>query len=452
MRCSAGVRWDVCHHFRDIFAIQVVTSYFSDARVQKRVRRNMGSFIECYLYQTFLTVAIIVTFGEGLSIDLSNQNLEIVPGFLNTSVTSLTLDGNILETLNATSFHLYSMLEILLVRRCQTKYIKDGTFTNQDRLITIDFSRCSIVKLPSSLGPSTETITTFGLYSAYGTASIFKHPYFSEFQKLRTLDIGGVNLGHLDSAILPSSLIALRISGTQMSSFPNIGHQTPYLDHINLVNNAISVIPQEAIDKFSKIRVLRLGQNVLESFPNVSHHRTLKAIFMNGNRIKHVRRSLIEGLMVLEFLSLSQNRINLMPDLSHLPRLRKITLNTNYLRYVPASCLEGLKIELFDLRYNRITFIEDFPKMTPSIDLRNNMMTTLPDLYDSNFVSLELENNPLFCNQSLCWLRMWPFDKPLPVLDNVLCSSPPDRNGTMLMRVHPTLLKCYEGKCGDIIY
>ena len=413
----------------------------------------MGSLMQCYPYHILFTVAICVTFGEGLSINLSNQNLAIVPGTLDASVTSLTLDGNILETLNATSFHLYSMLETLLVRRCKTKYINDGTFCNQDRLIKIDFSGCYLLQLPSSFGPSTETITTFGLYSAYADASIFKQPYFSVFQKLRTLNIGGVNLGYLDPTFLPSNLITLGIRGTNMSSFPNIGYQAPYIEDLDLVKNAISVIPQDAIDKFSKIKTLRLGNNVLESVPNLSHLRKLRAIFMSGNQIKHVQRAAIKGLRSLKFFYISKNRINIMPNLSYLPKLAKITLNTNYLRYVPASCLKGLtRIERLDLRDNKITFIEDFPKIRPSIDLRNNKMVTLPDLYNSKFVSLKLKNNPLFCNQSLCWLRMWPFDKLLPVLDSVLCSSPPDRNRTMLMRVHPILLKCYEGKCGDIIY
>ena len=452
MRCSSRVIWNRCNHFRDIFTIQVVTNYFSDTPVQKTVRRNMGSFIQFYSYHTLLTVAIFVTFGERLSIDLSNQDLKTVPGFLDVSVTSLTLDGNIFETLNATSFHLYSMLETLLVRRCKTKYIKDGTFSNQDRLIKIDFSRCYLLQFPSSFGPSTETITTYGLYSANGDVSIFKYPYVSAFQKLRTLDIGGVKLGHLDPAILPTSLITLGISGTKMPSFPNIGYQTPYIDDLDLVRNAISVIPQDTIDKFSKLKNFRLGSNVLESIPNLSHPRRLRGLFLNGNRIKYVRRASIEGFRSLKIFYVSYNRINIMPNLSHLPRLRWITLNRKYLRYVPASCLEGLIIEWLNLGDNRITVIEDFPKIGPSIDLKNNIMTTLPDLYNSKFVSLQLDNNPLFCNQSLCWLRRWPFDQPLPVLDNVLCHSPPDRNETTLMRVHPTVLKCYEGKCRDIIY
>ena len=388
---------------------------------------------------------------RGLMIDRSKEELETVPRDIDIDVTQLTLDNNILFTLDASSFDLYLQMTEISMKSCKTKYIKDGTFDNQDKLISVDFKYCSIVLLPSSFGPSTLTLTYFGIQSGYETTDIFTYPYFAAFQNLQELDIGGSMLMDLDPTnyplILPNSLIKIVIDYGDLPSFPNIGHLVPQLEMLSVSNNNIPVIPQESIANLIGLRKFYANENRLETIPNLSDLKKLKTLNIKTNGITHLSREHIKGLTGLAYLGANRNKIVPMPNVSGLEQIVSLRLEDNLIRYVPASCLYGLtKLNNLVMYNNRITFIEDISQPIKTINLHDNLLRTPPDLYESTFDTLTLEQNLWVCNQSMCWLRMWPFNKPIPQLDNFVCWAPGDLNGTLVMQVHPILLKCYEGK------
>ena len=397
---------------------------------------------------------LITSFGRfsvrGLTIDLSEEELEMVPRDIDVNVTQLILDDNILITLDASSFDLYPQMTELSLKFCQTKYIKDGTFDNQNKLSSIDFKHCNIVQLPSSFGPSVTTLKCFGIQAGYGTTDIFAYPYFAAFQNLQDLDIGGSMLKHLDPAIypliLPNSLIQIFFYYGNLPSFPNIGYLVPQLQTLIVSNNDIPVIPQDSMANLIELRKFHAKENRLETIPNLSYLRKLRKFNIKDNCITQLSREHIKGLTGVVFFGANRNNIVPMPNVSGLKQIVALRLDDNLIRYVPASCLYGLaKLQRLVMNNNRITFIEDISQPTPTINLHDNLLRTPPDLYKSTFDSLTLEQNMWVCNQSMCWLRMWPFDKPLPLLDNFLCWAPGDLNGTLVMQVHPVLLKCYEG-------
>ena len=121
-----------------------------------------------------------------------------------------------------------------------------------------------------------------------------------------------------------------------------------------------------------------------------------------------------------------------LPDFSsHAPNLETVYLYRNSMKYMPSGYLKGM-IKLKQL------------------DLSHNKLTTVPDLYHLHMTLFNLANNPLECNQSLCWIRMWPWMKhwikPSVVTDKPICASPPFLNGMPLMEVRPIDIQCYKGK------
>ena len=78
--------------------------------------------------------------------------------------------------------------------------------------------------------------------------------------------------------------------------------------------------------------------------------------------------------------------------------------------------------------------------------LDRNQLTSVPDLYDHPLTALKLAHNPLVCEKSLCWIRMWPRFKILILADNPTCASPSNFAGLSLMGISLVDLRCYMGK------
>ena len=308
-------------------------------------------------------------------------------------------------------------------------------------------TRCQIIQLPSSFGPSTPNLRTFHIYAGFDTKSIFLFPYFAAFLNMQLLNIGGRKLEPLDLTILPRNMKKLRIDFAKLKSFPNFSKHVPYLSILTINGNTISVIPQSHIANLSALTKFTAFLNHLHVFPNVSHMKSLHTLIVNYNYIPVFPHEHICGLVSLQLLDASHNLLHTMPNISYLPKLESVDLSNNHISYVPASCLYGLpKVQSLFLNGNKITVMDVNSWHTDNLYLHDNMFTTPPDLYDMDFASLTLQGNPLVCDQMLCSLRMLPFNKTTVSIDNFTCSRPSALNGTFGMNVHPTLLGCYNGK------
>ena len=169
---------------------------------------------------TILFLIWILGYSQSLKIDLSKRGLKVVPRNLDSSVSTLILDNNILITLNSNSFDVYLRLRKISLRFCQTAYIEDGTFDNHDRLVTINLDQCHIVQLAQSCGPSTTIMREFTIYNGFATTAIFKLPYFTAFLSLKMLTISGITFKTFNSSILPSSIESLKLDCIMLMIFP----------------------------------------------------------------------------------------------------------------------------------------------------------------------------------------------------------------------------------------
>ena len=231
----------------------------------------------------------------------------------------------------------------------------------------------------------------------------------------------------------------------------------PKLYYLNLMSNNILHIREGAFSGLNSLEELYLIDNEISQFPSSFGTPTQSLEMMN----------------LWDTLSVNVKTSMFYPLLSEFINLKSLNLGHNYLRHFNASVLpENLKE--INLGYNRLIEFPDFASYAPNLetigfyenplvdlpgvfirdmvhlkelDITDNMLLTIPDLYHMNLTSLEIAGNPLKCNQSLCWIRMWPWMK-IPVLgDTPVCESHSFVHGTPLMDIPPTDIKCYNGKC-----
>ena len=398
-----------------------------------------------------LVFLIWMPYSKSMEIDRSNEGLEVVPRNLDIGVSILILAENILETLNSNSFDIYLQLTEINLRSCKTTYIEDGTFDNQDKLTTIRLGGCRIMQLPNSFGPSTATLQHFDIYAGFISSLIFKHPYFAAFPNLYHLDMGGgKDVESFSENIIPPNIDRFRMDFSRLPAFPDFRGQSK-LSVVTVIGNLISIIPQEHISTLSNLKWFRASKNNIKAIPNFSHMILLSLLELNNNDITLFPHAHISGLISLDTLKAGNNLVHEMPNVSYLPKLELADFSNNIIQHVPASCLRGLPmIKTLDLNNNRISRMDDNSMPRGDLYLHDNQLPSPPDLYDMKVSSLTLNGNPLVCDQLLCWLRMWPFVKTLPLLDDFFCAAPSFLNGSLVMDIHPVNLRCYKGKCYEL--
>ena len=260
----------------------------------------------------------------------------------------------------------------------------------------------------------------------------------------------------IDIAVSSLNLDSNRISEVTSRSLYNFTD----LRLLYLQYNVISVIEDGAFDKNNKLEVLKLSNNVLTKLPwsfgpatyslrlflattaikpeafrylNFTNFKNLLTVSLGNNKglpgnviTKYSKRTKILGLFMCD--------IETIPDLSiHVPNVRNLGLQQNALVNIHGKGLEKL-VKLMQLT------------------LDSNQLQSVPDLFHLPLRGLRLTGNPLECNQSLCWLRMWVWFKPAPNgFDTATCATPDILRGKKLSDVDPVYLRCYQGNHDDVI-
>ena len=221
---------------------------------------------------------------------------------------------------------------------------------------------------------------------------------FITYPNLVDLDLHLTNIQHIKDGASSGLkfLLKLRLQGNKIIQLPSsFGPPTQSLIDMNMWS-AFSTdirppISYPFFTKFSNLKFLNLGHNT---------HRNCNASLLRIN-LTDINPGYA---LLIEF-----------PD-SYAPNLESVGVYNNQLRRIPEVFLKGM-VNLKEVR------------------LYSNMLVTIPDLYHMNLTFLRIDGNPLDCNQSLCWIRMWPWMK-IPVLGNTpICETPSFVHGRPLMEI-----------------
>ena len=180
---------------------------------------------------------------------------------------------------------------------------------------------------------------------------------------------------------------------------------------------------------------------------NKAKHNKTVCIFLG---IYCIPKRLLLQLTSLEYLNASCNLIEEMPYLTAVAaKIISVNLSHNHIRSIPAAYMNNLlSLEHLDLQGN---LLNEFPfwtlKMSTSLDylnLQHNILSTLPANYPelklSDTAVVDIRQNPLFCDKTLCWMRHY---KPLVLLrDLTPCITPRSLVGAVFNDLTDSQLQC----------
>ena len=280
--------------------------------------------------------------------------------------------------------------------------------------------------VPQDLDPNTKVLRLYRLpIPVLDNTSFVRYPYLRKLY-MEWCSILYVKSGAFDST---PQLKFLSFVGNRIREFPNnFGLASKSIVEIRLwYSLKVRKLPPLYFRNFTKLLILNLGDNKWKPFdPSI-----LPA------SLKYINLNFVDGLSTF-------------PNFTHwTPNLKGISIGGNLITEIPPENIRNMNITSINIRGNRLMSISDYTAY-PCIEkliLDSNILSTIPDFYNTTLTRLTLSNNPLVCGSVLCWIRMWPwmFDTPL-LTDTPTCASPAGVAGTPLMEVRPIHLECYNGK------
>ena len=239
----------------------------------------------------------------------------------------------------------------------------------------------------------------------------------------------------------------IRITNTSLTLYQE-------LSYLHLWKNGLTYIEDGSFDHNPKLKTLSAGMNQIKQLPHSFGAATTSLNMINFWCSLHdpaIHDMNFTEMISLEWLNTGCGNHHGRFDAAVLPpNLKYICLNRMRLTEFPYFARYSPHITTILIATNDITEIPS-EYIVENSDLEelfssSNGLSTIPDLYHLPLTKLHLRNNPFICDQSLCWIRMWPWMKtPNDITDNIRCETPAFLRGIKLMDINPTTLGCYYG-------
>lgn len=267
-------------------------------------------------------------------LDLSNNNLSVVPKGLPRSLVLLHLEKNSIQSIPRDSLSPIRNLEYLLLHnnKLRSRSIDPAAFHGLKKLHTLHMYNNQLERVPRGLPRRAKTLmllhnfiseigrndlillyTLTELNLSYNRLTSLKlhREAFRKLRLLETLDLSGNGL-HMLPLGLPRSLQVLRVKDNQLSSVPE-GALTSMLKlrEINLSNNQLKLnsIYQGAWLELSALESLDLSSNQLSHIPP-DLPESLEYLYLQSNRISNVPITAFEGTPNIKGIFLRSNRLS----------------------------------------------------------------------------------------------------------------------------------------------
>ncbi|XP_037530657.1 podocan [Nematolebias whitei] len=300
---------------------------------------NLRNLRELYLQNNLLTNEGMdsETFSQLSSLeylDLSNNNLSVVPMGLPRNLVLLHLEKNSIHSFPGDALNPVRNLEYLLLHnnKLRSRSIHPMAFQGLKKLHTLHLYNNLLERVPRGLPRRAKTL-------------MLLHNFISE-------------IGRNDLAVL-YSLTELNLSYNKLTN-PRLHHEAfrklRVLETLDLSGNALQTVPMGLP---RSLRVLEIKNNQLSSIPAgaLTGMEKLQKLILSENQLK--LNSVYQGawmeLSALTTLDLSGNQLTHVP--SDLPEsLEYLYLQSNRISSVPASAFENTpNIKGIFLRFNRLS-------------------------------------------------------------------------------------------------
>ena len=237
------------------------------------------------------------------------------------------------------------------------------------------------------------------------------------------------------------------ITNTSLANYTN-------MTELIMTHNSLDYIQDGSFDHNPKLQTLDCRHNKLRYIPadfgpatsslinidfyngmkialknlNFSQFFRLRSLRLGGNPLQHYDANNIPS--DINHLNIRETQLTVIPNLSpYAPRIKDIKIHINDIQYISTASLSGLAA----LR---------------QLNIQLNQLETLPDLFDKPLNLLCIDDNPIHCNVSLCWVRLWAKKKAtaLKKISSARCNTPKQLQGQNLMDVDPVQMKCFKGR------
>ncbi|KAM4549191.1 podocan isoform 1-T3 [Odontesthes bonariensis] len=300
---------------------------------------NLQNLRELYLQNNLLTNDGMdnETFSQLSSLeclDLSNNNLSVVPKGLPRSLMLLHLEKNYIHSIPGDALNLVRNLEYLLLHnnKLRSRSIHPAAFQGLKKLHTLHMYNNLLERVPRGLPRRAKTLmllhnsiseigrndlvllhTLTELNLSYNklTSPKIHREAFRKLRMLEILDLSG-NALHTVPQGLPRSLQLLEIKNNQLNSIPD-GSLTGMekLQKFILSDNHLKLnsVYQGAWMELSALTTLDLSGNQLTHIPS-DLPESLEYLYLQSNRISSVSASAFEGTPNIKGIFLRFNRLS----------------------------------------------------------------------------------------------------------------------------------------------
>lgn len=345
------------------------------------------------------------------------------------SITVIDLSFTNISTIPANFAKKFSKLERMYVQGNQLIYTvrpENPSATPRPPPGTVQISAISLVR--NQAGTPIESLPESVKHLKVSNCSIVELPewFANRMQELLFLDLSSNRISMLPD--LPISLQQLDISNSDIKIIPPRFKSLSNLTVFNIQNN-------------------KLTEMHPEYFPS-----TLTTCDISKNKLKVL--SLTKALENLESLNVSGNLITRLEPACQLPSLTNLDSSHNLISELPDHLGQSLlMLKHFNLSGNKISFLQrgSLPASLEELDISDNAITTIVQDTFGQLTSLSVltvQGKHFFCNCDLYWfVNIYIRNPHLQIngKDDLRCSFPPDRRGSLVKSSNLTLLHCSLG-------
>lgn len=331
------------------------------------------------------------------TLNLAGNNLQVLHGHCFNGLISLQqldVSENNISSLDNGVFNELNNLQRLNLRGNRLETLSDQCFCGLTHLQQLDVSHNRI----SSVSPG-----TFQSLGGLTDLILADNPVLGRLRqelmvlvgtgrRLQAVDVSRSGLTQVPAA-LTRSIRTLQLAGNSVTTIQCGDLDSyPLLQLLNLADNQIEEVEEDALGRLEVLSTLYLSGNHLHTVPR-SLPSGLITLHLQHNRIQELNSSDLQGLPRLKFLSLRRSGIMVIQNgaLSQLTALETLDMSENPLKSLPGNALSGPLMTV--LRLSHLDGIMSSASNTTEM----SFPVTSPERLEV----LELDSSPVLAEQLL---------------------------------------------------